>query len=192
MKKGTIILAILGGVVGLGLLFALITGIVYYNGYNKAVGYQETVDEKWGNVQSAYQRRLDLIPNLMKTVKAAAKNEKEILTQVTQARAGIVDAKTPEDMELMGKKINTAINLMYEAYPTIQSTQNFRDFQVQLEGTENRIKRERDLYNESVKNYNTHIRGFFTSMLLNKETFPKKEGFKAMPGADQATDVNFE
>jgi LemA protein len=99
----------------------------------------------------------------MKTVKAAAKNEKEILTQVTQARAGIVGAKTPEDMELMGKKINTAINLMYEAYPTIQSNQNFRDFQVQLEGTENRIKRERDVYNESVKNYNTHIRGFFTS-----------------------------
>ena len=128
----------------------------------------------------------------MKTVKAAAKNEKDILIQVTQARAGIVNAKTPEDMELMGKKINTAINLMYEAYPNIQSTQNFRDFQVDLSGTENRIKRERDLYNESVKNYNTHIRGFFTSMFLNKETFPRKEMFKAASGADQAPEVNFE
>jgi LemA protein len=185
MKKGIIALIAIGGVLLIGFL-------TYYNAYTKAVGYQETVDEKWGNVQSAYQRRLDLIPNLMKTVKAAAKNEKEILTQVTQARAGIVGAKTPEDMELMGKKINTAINLMYEAYPTIQSNQNFRDFQVQLEGTENRIKRERDVYNESVKNYNTHIRGFFTSMLLNKETFPRKDMFKAMTGADKAPDVNFE
>jgi LemA protein len=185
MKKGIIALIAIGGVLLIGFL-------AYYNAYNKAVGYQETVDEKWGNVQSAYQRRLDLIPNLMKTVKAAAKNEKEILTQVTQARAGIVGAKTPEDMELMGKKINTAINLMYEAYPTIQSNQNFRDFQVQLEGTENRIKRERDVYNESVKNYNTHIRGFFTSMLLNKETFPRKEMFKAMTGTEDAPDVNFE
>jgi LemA protein len=185
MKKGIIALIAIGGVLLIGFL-------AYYNAYTKAVGYQETVDEKWGNVQSAYQRRLDLIPNLMKTVKAAAKNEKEILTQVTQARAGVVGAKTPEDMELMGKKINTAINLMYEAYPTIQSNQNFRDFQVQLEGTENRIKRERDVYNESVKNYNTHIRGFFTSMLLNKETFPRKEMFKAMTGAEDAPDVNFE
>jgi len=144
MKKGMIALIAVGAIILLGFL-------AYYNAYNNAVGLQETVDEKWGNVQSAYQRRLDLIPNLMKTVKASAKNEKEILTQVTQARSGIVEAKTPKDMEIMGKKINTAINLTYEAYPNIQSTQNFRDFQVQLEGTENRIKRERDVYNEAVK-----------------------------------------
>jgi len=188
MKKGIIAIIVLGVIGGI----FLIGFLVYYNAYNKAVSLQVGVDEKWGNVQSAYQRRLDLIPNLMKTVKAAAKNEKEILTQVTQARAGIVEAKTPEDMELMGKKINTANNLMYEAYPNIQSTQNFRDFQVQLEGTENRIKRERDVYNEAVKGYNTHIRGFFTSMLLNKETFPKKEMFKATSGAENAPQVVFE
>lgn len=185
MKKSYIILLAIAGILFVGFM-------AYYNSYNKAIGYQETVDEKWANVQSAYQRRIDLIPNLMKTVKAAAKNEKEILTQVTQARAGIVDAKTPQDMELMGKKINTAINLMYEAYPTIQSTQNFRDFQVQLEGTENRINRERDLYNESVKEYNTHIRGFFNSMLLSSTKFPKKEGFAAKSGAENTPEVDFE
>jgi LemA protein len=185
MKKGLIALIAVGGILLIGFL-------VYYNAYNKAVALQEGVDEKWGNVQSAYQRRLDLIPNLMKTVKAAAKNEKDILTEVTRARAGIVEAKTPEDMELMGKKINTAINLMYEAYPNIQSNQNFRDFQVDLTGTENRIKRERDMFNEAVKEYNTHIRGFFTSMLLNRETFPKKDMFKAMSGAENAPEVNFD
>ena len=184
MKKGTIALIAIGGILLLGFL-------AYYNAYNKAVGYQETVDEKWGNVQSAYQRRLDLIPNLMKTVKAAAKNEKEILTQVTQARAGIVGAKTPEDMELMGKKINTAINLAFEAYPQIRSTENFSILQAQLEGTENRINKARQDYNETIKSYNTHIRGFINSMFLNPVTFPKKTPFAAAAGSEVAPTVDF-
>ena len=162
-----------------------------YNLYNKAVGLQEGLDEKFANVQSAYQRRADLIPNLLETVKGAAQNEKDILTQVTQARAGIVGAKTPQDLELMGRKINTAINLAYEAYPQIRSTENFSQFQGQLEGTENRIKTERDRYNESVKEYNTHIRGFFARFFLNSEEFPRKEGFVAAAGSENAPKVKF-
>ena len=127
----------------------------------------------------------------MKTVKAAAKNEKEILTQVTQARAGIVEAKTPEDMELMGKKINTAINLMYEAYPNIQSTQNFRDFQVQLEGTENRIKVSRNDFNAAVADYNKRARSFPVNLLAGMFGFKTKEGFKADEGASKAPEVKF-
>jgi LemA protein len=184
MKRSYVVLGVIGAII----LFAFLG---YYNSYNKAVKLQEGVDEKWGNVQSAYQKRLDLIPNLLNDVKGGAANEKEILTNVTQARAGIVGAKTPEDLELMGRKINTAINLAYEAYPNIQSTKLFQDFQKQLESTENEIKRERDLFNESIKEYNTHIRGFFNSMLLNKEEFSKKEGFKATAGAEQAPEVKF-
>ena len=149
-------------------------------------------------VQSAYQRRADLVPQLVETVKGAAKNEKEILTKVTEARAGItgindqiLNAKNPEQLEILGKKINTAINLAYEAYPQIRSTENFSTLQAQLEGTENRIKRERDVYNESVKDYNTNIRGFFASIFLNSETFPKKTGFKAQAGAENAPKVQF-
>ena len=127
----------------------------------------------------------------METVKGAAQNEKDILTQVTQARAGIVGAKTPQDLELMGRKINTAINLAYEAYPQIRSTENFSQFQGQLEGTENRIKTERDRYNESVKEYNTHIRGFFARFFLNSEEFPRKEGFVAAAGSEDAPKVKF-
>jgi LemA protein len=185
---------IIGGIVGL----ALILFLAYRGAYNTAIQLQENVDEKWGNVQSAYQRRADLVPNLVETVKGAAANEKEILTKVTQARAGIVgvadeikNAQNPEQLEMLGKKINTAINLAYEAYPQIRSTENFQGLQIQLEGTENRINRERDLYNESVKEYNTHIRGFFNSMFLNKETFPKKEGFKASAGAENSPNVKF-
>jgi LemA protein len=184
MKKSYIIL---GSVV----LLVLIGIFTYSSIYNQAVSTQEEVDKNWGDVQSAYQRRADLIPQLIETVKGAAKNEKDILTQVTNARAGIVNAKTPEDMDIAGKKINTAINLAFEAYPQIRSTDNFKELQAQLEGSENRINKSRNDYNDAVKKYNTHIRGFFSSMFLNSETFPKKEAFKAAAGSDKAPEVKF-
>ena len=184
MKKGLIVL---GAVAGL----ALIVFMMYRSSYNTAVNLQENVDEKWGDVGATYQRRADLIPQLVATVKGAAANEKGILTQVTEARAGIVNAKTPEDMDLMGKKINTAINLAFGAYPEIRSTQNFSDLQTQLEGTENRIAVARQNYNGAVKEYNSHIRGFFNSMFLNSETFPKKTPFKESAGSENAPKVEF-
>jgi LemA protein len=191
MKNWMIILIAGGGLLLLGLF-----GFLYANSvYNKAITLQETVDAEWGNVQTTYQRRADLIPNLVNIVKGAAENEKEILTQVTQARAGIVNAKTPQDMELMGKKINTAINLAFEAYPEIRSTQNFSDLQAQLEGTESRITVARKRYNESVKPYNIFIRGIIRGKmldLLNKsDEFEKKEMFEAAAGSDVAPTVEF-
>jgi LemA protein len=185
MKKGLIIF---GAIAGL----ALIVFMMYRSSYNTAVNLQENVDEKWGDVGATYQRRADLIPQLVATVKGAAANEKGILTQVTEARAGIVNAKTPEDMDIMGKKINTAINLAFEAYPEIRSTQNFSDLQTQLEGTENRIAVARQNYNGAVKEYNSHIRGFFNSMFLNQETFSKKTAFKESAGSENAPKVDFE
>ena len=171
---------------------ALIVFLIYRSSYNTAIELQENVTEKWGDLGVTYQRRADLIPQLVATVKGAAANEKGILTQVTEARAGIVNAKTPEDMDLMGKKINTAINLAFEAYPQIRSTQNFSDLQTQLEGTENRISVARQNYNGAVKEYNSHIRGFFNSMFLNKEVFAKKEAFKETAGSEVAPKVDFE
>jgi LemA protein len=184
MKRGILII---GGIA----LFAVIIFMMYRSTYNQAISYQENVDEKWGNVGANYQRRADLVPQLVATVKGAAANERGILTAVTQARAGIVNAKTPEDMELMGKKINTAINLAFEAYPQIRSTENFQELQAQLEGTENRIAVSRKEYNEAVKAYNSHIRGFLNSMFLNKDTFPKKEPFKETAGSEVAPKVEF-
>ncbi|MBC8343816.1 MAG: LemA family protein, partial [Bacteroidetes bacterium] len=151
-------------VIGIIVVFVLII-VGYANGvYNKAIDYQEQVDAKWGDVQTAYQRRADLIPSLVATVKGAAANEKDILTTVTNARAGISNAKTPEDMELMGKEINASINLAFEAYPQIRSTDNFRDLQAQLEGTENRESVARMKYNEAVQKFNLQIRGKFRKM----------------------------
>lgn len=184
MKKTWIIL---GSILGLILLIFL----MYRSTYNSAISLQENVDEKWSNVGATYQRRADLVPQLVATVKGAAANERGILTQVTEARAGIVSAKTPEDMDIMGKKINTAINLAFEAYPQIRSTENFKDLQTQLEGTENRISVARQEYNKAIREYNAHIRGFINSMFLNKETFPKKEGFKESAGSENAPKVEF-
>jgi len=184
MKKSYIILG------SIALLVIILFGS-YRSSYNTAIGYQETVDQAWGDVGASYQRRADLIPQLVATVKGAAANEKGILVQVTNARAGIVGAKTPEDMDIAGKKINAAINLAFEAYPQIRSTENFGMLQAQLEGTENRINKARQDYNESIKSYNSHIRGLLNSMLLNAATFPKKEAFAAAAGSEIAPTVDF-
>jgi len=192
MSKGLItVLAVVGFIiVFVGGFFLWGTGV-----YDSAVKEQENVNEAFGNVQAAYQRRADLIPSLVATVKGAAENEKGILTQVTQARAGIVGAKTPEDLDIAGRKINTAINLAFEAYPQIRSTQNFQELQSQLEGTENRINVARQRYNETIKTYNYYVRGFFKRMALNMfgggEDFSARKGFEAAAGSDKAPEVKF-
>lgn len=191
MSKGAITgLAIVGVILLFGFFFFMWgTGV-----YDSAVSQQERVNEAWSNVQTSYQRRADLVPNLVATVKEAAENERGILTEVTQARAGITSATTPEQLEAAGKRINTAINLAFEAYPQIRSTQNFADLQEQLEGTENRIAVARDNYNEAVRNYNTYVRGFFKRSALNLfgggEDFSVRKGFEASAGSENAPSVS--
>lgn len=184
MNKGLIFLGVI-------VLLGLFIFLGYRSAYNTAVSLQQTVDEKWGNVGATYQRRADLIPSLVNTVKGAAALETNILTKVTEARAGITSAATPEQMDAAGAKINTLIKATFEAYPQITSTANFSDLQAQLEGTENRIAVARQSYNEAVKNYNSHIMGFFNSMFLSSAKFPKKEMFKETPGSEKAPEVKF-
>lgn len=192
MSKGLITTLVIIGIiiVFVGGFFMWGTGV-----YDSAVASQEEVNKTFADVQAAYQRRADLVPNLVATVKGAAENEKSILVQVTQARAGIVNAKTPEDLELAGRQINTAINLAFEAYPQIRSTENFQDLQSQLEGTENRINVARTRFNESVAAYNTYVRGYFKKMALNMfgsgEDFSVRKGFEAAAGSDKAPEVKF-
>jgi LemA protein len=192
MSKGLITgLVVVGVILLIGFIF-----VSWGSGvYDKAVAAQENVNAQFADVQAAYQRRADLIPNLVATVQGAADNEKGILVQVTQARAGIVNAKTPEDLEIAGRQINTAINLAFEAYPQIRSTENFQDLQSQLEGTENRINVARQRFNESVRDYNTYVRGFFKRMALNLfgggEDFSVRKGFEAAAGSENAPKVEF-
>ena len=192
MGKGLIItLVIIGVIVVIGFSFVTWgTGI-----YDNAIRAQERVKAEFADVQATYQRRADLIPNLVATVQGAAENERKILTEVTQARAGITNAQTPEDLEIAGRRINTAINLAFEAYPQIRSTENFQNLQAQLEGTENRINIARQRYNDAVREYNSYVRGYFKRMALNMfgggEDFSPRTGFQAAAGAENAPKVEF-
>ena len=191
----------------IGILVLVLIVVFSYSGtYNGAVALQEGTDAAWSNVQTDYQRRADLIPNLVSVTEKASDSEKEIFTEVTRARSGlpskeevadlknqIANAKTPAQLQQLESVLKsnekagqTFLNVAVEAYPEIRSTKLFENLQYELSGTENRISTARKRYNESIRSYNIHIRGFFNSMILNAEEFPKKEGFQASVGAENA------
>ncbi len=196
MKSNKVLIALLAVVGAIVLGF----GIFYLYGtsvYSGAVEKQEAVNEKWANVQTAYQRRADLVPQLVATVKGAAANEEKILMEVTNARAGIKNATTPEEIQQQGSIINRNIQVVFEKYPEIRSTENFGMLQAQLEGTENQVKTERDLYNEAVKEYNSYVRGFWKHKALglvgnDDEEFKVRKMFEADAGTENAPKVSFE
>ena len=179
-----------GKIVGISIAVVVVILVLWVAGsYNGLVRADEGVNEKWANVQTAYQRRVDLIPNLVATVQASAEFETNLQTTVTSLRSGLSTAATPEDLELMGTKIESAINLVFEAYPQVRSTENFLSLQDQLEGTENRIKTDRDIYNKAVKALNIKVRRFPTNIIAGMFGFEKGDMFEADEGAETAPDV---
>lgn len=171
---------------------------------NRMITAEEGVSAAWAQVENVYQRRMDLIPNLVSTVKGAADFEKGTLEAVIDARAKAtsvqVDANTPSEANIAAFQkaqdgLSSALSRLMvtvERYPELKATDNFRDLQVQLEGTENRITTERNKFNEVVKSYNTMIRKFPNSMIANMGGFEKKGYFTAKEGAENAPEVNFE
>lgn len=193
MKKGTIIL--------LGVLLALVIwGVSAYNGL---VSKEESVNEKWGAVQTVYQRRADLIPNLVSTVKGYAEHEQSTLQEVTAARSRATSINidpstaTPEQIEAWmaaQQELSSALGRLIavsENYPDLKANQNFLSLQSQLEGTENRISVERQRYNEAVKEYNVSVRRFPNSIFASIFGFDKKPMFEAQAGAEVAPVVAF-
>ena len=192
------------GAIFIGVLVIVgIFALVFIGIYNGLVSKDVDAQTKWANVQSSYQRRADLIPNLVATVQGAADFESGTQTQIAELRTGatalqqqVASAKTPEDLQaaqasmsgLIGK-----INVVVEAYPQLKATENFKDLQVQLEGTENRIQFERNNYNTAVKTYATSVRSFPTNILANMFGFnaDKWKMFEATPGAETAPKVTF-
>jgi len=199
MKKGCLGLSGLGLVVGVLVLCALIA-IPMYNGLVKS---QESVETAWADVESSYQRRADLIPNLVETVKGYAKQEQETLEGVIEARANATKVTidganmTPEDLQkyqaAQGDVTNALSRLIAvsEAYPDLKANENFKDLQTQLEGTENRINKARNDFNEVAKQYNTKRRTFPTSIIASIFGFGDKPYFQAQEGADKAPKVDF-
>ena len=184
-------------------LFILILGGCGCNGYNKMVNLDENVKNKWNNVQSDYQRRADLIPNLVSTVKGAANFEQTTLTQVIEARAKATsvninaDNLTPEKVQQFQQaqgQLSGALSkllVVAEQYPQLQATQNFRDLQTQLEGTENRIKVSRNDFNTAVQDYNSTARRFPNNIFAGMFGFKVKQGFTADAGSETAPKVQF-
>ena len=189
----------------------IIIGIIAYAIYswgkgfnNEAVVLQEDAKTTWSNVESAYQRRNDLIGNLVKTVQGAADFEKETLTQVIEARskatsttidASNLNAENMAQFQQAQAGLKGALSkllLVVERYPELKANANFLELQSQLEGTENRINVARDRFNEGVNKYNKHIKIFPNSLLAGMFNFDEMERFKSNPGSENAPDVNFD
>ncbi len=197
MKKGTITIVAIIGII----LICILWGISINN---KIITKEEAVNEAWSQVENVYQRRMDLIPNLVNTVQGAANFERSTFTEVVEARskanAAKIDASelTEENIanfqkaqDNLGAALSRAINITVEAYPQLTATQAFRDLQTQLEGTENRISTERNKFNTIVKEYNTTIRKFPNSIIASIQGFEKKGYFKAVEGAEKPSEVQF-
>ncbi|HEY8399232.1 MAG TPA: LemA family protein [Flavihumibacter sp.] len=173
------------------------------SGYNSMVSLDENVKNKWANVQSDYQRRADLIPNLVNTVKGAANFEQETLTRVIEARSKATSVQidpsniTPEKLaeyQQAQAGVSSALGRLLavvENYPDLKANQNFRDLQAQLEGTENRIKVSRNDFNAAVQEYNSSVRRFPNNIFANMFGFSVKQGFQADAGAETAPKVEF-
>ncbi|WP_395617009.1 LemA family protein [Aquirufa sp.] len=171
---------------------------------NSMATSDQDVKAKWANVQSAYQRRADLIPNLVKTVQAVANFEKSTLTAVIEARASATQMKldskdlSPENLQKyqaaqssLGGALSRLM-VVAENYPQLKATENFSELQAQLEGTENRIKEERDNFNTAVQGYNSLIVTFPNNLIASFSGFAEKGFFQAEAGSDKAPEVNFD
>jgi LemA protein len=200
MKKGCLIWIIVGVIVAL-----VVLGIVSWGTkvYNQMVTLQEGVTSQWGNVETQYQRRADLIPNFVNTVKGAANFEQETLTKVIEARAKATQVTidptkmTAENMQQFQQAqsdLSSALSrlmVVVEQYPELKATQNYRDLQVELEGTENRISTERRKFNEVALSFNTYIKKFPQNLLAVMFKFTAKPYFESMEGAEKAPEVKF-
>jgi LemA protein len=190
----------------IAIIFFLFASSNFYGcGYNTLVTMQEQVNSAWSQVENQYQRRGDLVPNLVRTVQGAADFEKSVLTEVTDARSrtgqiklSADDLSDPEKFQKFQQaqdQLSGALSrllVVSENYPQLKSNESFLQLQSQLEGTENRIAVERRRYNETVQQYNTEVRSFPSLIMAKIFGFKEKEYFKSIAGSEKAPDVNFD
>ncbi len=198
-----------GWMAGIGclaiLVLALIIGAFSVQGvYNDLVAREENVKQQWGQVENVYQRRADLVPNLVATVRGYAEHEREVLESVTASRAQVGSMQLPPDIlnrpaefekfQQAQAALSGALSrllLVVERYPDLKANQNFLELQSQLEGTENRIAVERKRFNEAAQGYNTRIRQFPANLIARFFGFVQKAYFQSTPGSEKAPVVDF-
>jgi LemA protein len=188
----------LNKVIAAVIVLLLLVGGVFFFTYNGLVSAQEGVDAQWYQVENQYQRRADLIPNLIETVKGSAVHEEKLFTEITKFRDQWNAAGTPEEKMQAAKewdpaieKFRTELNIIVVNYPDLKSNDNFLALQAQLEGTENRIAVERMRYNEKVRDYNTQLKKIPSSFVAGMSGLQPKAYFEAEKGAQDVPDVNF-
>ena len=187
---GKTLLVVVGGLA----LIVLIVVVWFIGTYNSLVSTDQSVNEKWSQVENQYQRRADLIPNLVETVKGYAAHESKVFIDVTEARSQWASAKTPDEKMKAAGEMDSALSrlmVVVESYPQLKASENFVALQAQLEGTENRVTVARMDYNTAVKEYNVKIKIIPTSIVAGIYGYNDKPFFEAEKGAEKAPKVNF-
>ena len=192
MKKSLIVILVILVI----LLASIGKGVKMYNGF---ISLEEGVDAQWAQVENVYQRRMDLIPNLVNTVKGYAAHESETLTAVVEARAKATQTNVSGDNMAQFQQAQSGLTgalskllVSVERYPELKANQNFLELQSQLEGTENRINVARDRFNEGVNNYNKHIKVFPNSVLAGMFNFDEMDRYSSDTGSEKAPDASFD
>lgn len=187
MKKVGIVIIVILAIIGI-----MVSSL--FGSYNSLVALDENVNAQWANVESKLQRRFDLIPNLVESVKGAMAQEKEVFTAIADARAKMAGARTMDEKVEASSQLEGALGrllVVTENYPELKSNQNVTALMDELAGTENRISTERDRYNEAVNKYNSQIRKFPKSMIAGMFGFEKRPYFEATGDAGKAPEVKF-
>ena len=184
------------GYVGIGIVIAVIVivGVMLVSSYNGFVNSEENVDQSYAQIETQLQRRLDLIPNLVNTVKGYASHEEEVLTQISNARARLAGANTPEEEATANTELSGALSrllVVVENYPNLKADQQFTQLMDELAGTENRIAVARKDYNDEVAVYNKKVKRFPGAIVASITGFDEKEYFNADPSAQEVPKVDF-
>ncbi len=183
MKKGLIALIVI----------VVLLGVYWFSTYNRLIGLNEQIDNQWAQVETQYQRRFDLIPNLVNSVKGIMAQEKEVFTAIADARTRYSGAGTPEEKAAAANQVESALGrllVITENYPQLKSSETVQTLMAQLEGSENRISVERTRYNDVVGTYNTTVKRFPGSLIASVSGFDARTYFEAAETADQVPEVN--
>lgn len=182
------------GPIGIIVIILIVLALVLIPKYNSLVTAEENVDSKWAQVENQLQRRYDLIPNLVESVKGYANHEQQIIADITNARAQMSNANTPAQQAVANDALTGALSrllVVVENYPNLKADANFRQLMDELAGTENRLAVAREDYNNEVQQFNKHVKRFPGNLMAGMFGFEQKEYFKAATGAEQAPSIDF-
>ncbi|MBG9453159.1 LemA family protein [Lysinibacillus sphaericus] len=182
------------GPIGIIVIILVVLSLLFIPKYNSLVTAEEGVDSKWAQVENQLQRRFDLIPNLVESVKGYAKHEKEVIASITDARAQMGSAQSPKEQAVANDALNGALNrllVVVENYPNLKADANFRQLMDELAGTENRLAVAREDYNNEVQVFNKTVKRFPGNLIAGMFGFEQKEYFKAAAGAEKAPSIDF-